>query len=146
MPRPVGYGRPGTAVFPAAWGVTNGRVIGDTLDSTITISRPGGTPSWNATSGRTETQAASPIYQGPASLIPDTDATREIAVAEDPVPVRVYEIKLEHATVGVKAGMKVLVNTSPDPMLVAQSLTVTGVEYDTRRFSRVLTATLNQTR
>lgn len=145
MSRPVGYGRPGTPVFPDCWDQHAGKVLATTHDSTVTIGRPGGTPVWSDVRGQTETPAAVAAYDGPASLRPasESDGDTERVVGEDPVTVVRYQVALPRPAAGVEVGHVVHVDASPDNELVGRDLTVIKVEYGDRRFTRLVYATLN---
>lgn len=145
MPRPVGYGRPGTRVFPAGWDTVAGRVLDDTFDSTVQIGPAGGTRTWSDADRQTVTAPAAAVYSGAASVRPasDNDSDAERVVGEDAVTVARYQVTLPRPTSGIAAGHLVTVAASPDVGLVNRTLTVVGVEYGDRRFTRIVYATLN---
>lgn len=142
MPRPVGYGRPGTPVFPAGWQTNAARVVEGTLDCTVEIRPTGTVTAWNPVRRVTETVPAPPSYTGPAAVTPvSIDDGDQPTVAEDVVPVRRYEIALEHDASAVAVDHVVKVTASPnEPMLDGRRLKVTSVELGSRRFSRVIQA------
>lgn len=145
MPRPVGYGRPGTKVIPDGWAASQAKVIENTLDFTVTIAPPGGKPDWNAETGQTETPAAADLYSGPASVTPVVEDGQRPELGDDYVPARRYQVELQHVTAGLAAaldaGLIVTVVTSPDPELPAKTrLKVTAVEVASRHFGRILQA------
>jgi len=142
MPRPVGYGRPGTKVFPDGWAEAHAVVVDGTHDSTVTVGEPGGSPQWSAEAKATLTLPVAPAYTGKATITPVAqDGEQQAAVAEDVVPVRRYEVKLLHAAAGVEVDHVVTVLASPDPeFATGRRLKVTAVEKGSRRFSRVLIA------
>lgn len=145
MPRPVGYGRPGTKVIPTDWQATNARVIESTLDCTVSIAPPGTAAGWNDDTDQTETGAAAALYAGPASVTPVVEVSAHPVMADDEVPARRYQVELLHVTAGLAAaldaGLVITVDTSPDPELPAGSrLRVTSVEVASRHFGRILQA------
>jgi hypothetical protein len=143
MPRPVGYGRPGTKVIPDDWGVTQGRVWEGTFEATVTVGAPGGTPGRNSVTRQTETTPVAPIYTGPASVSPDVEVGAEPTIGEDQVPLRGYLVELPHTVTAAAAGMVVTVSSCPlETALEGRRLIVTTVEYDPRRFTRILHADL----
>lgn len=147
MPLPrQAQGRPGTVVIPAGWGAAHAGVVEKALAtaSQVQIGAIGSAPAWNDDRGQTETTGPEPVYAGPAELMVVTDTTRALTVVEDPVKQRVYEVTLTHgATAEIAVGMGVTVDPDDtDPALAGKTLTVAAIERGTRRFSRVLLATL----
>lgn len=143
MPRPThAMGRPGTQVFPADWTDTHAAVVDTTLDCAVRIGVPGALPRWVEERKQTETQAQAPVYAGPASVTPVAeDSGGQPVVAQDVVPIRIYEVKLLHVAIGVQVDHVITIDVCPkDPMLVGRRLRVTGIEKGSRRFSRILTA------
>lgn len=137
--RPVGYGRPGTSIVPEG----QGPVVTATLTATVKIGPLSANPVWNDESGQTETVVADPVYEGAAALMPVSDTARALSVVEDPVSTRVYDVTLPaSAGAGITTAHYVQVVSDPDPELVGKHLEVQAVEHGTRRFSRVLLATL----
>lgn len=145
MPRPVGYGRPGTPVFPPDWQATHGVVLETTLDCTVEIGPPtGGAPAWNPVTEQSEATPGTPVYTGPASIAVVSDTDRTVDAVDDMVPTREYFIALPVDTAGIDADEHTIrVTDCPDPMLTGQSLAITGIVRGGRRFSRILRATLN---
>lgn len=145
MPRPVGYGRPGTPVFPAGWADAAAGVMNRTHESAVKIGAPGSTPTWDEASRRTLVATAAPAYDGPASIRPasDNDGASEPVVGEEQVTVSRYQVGLPQPTGGIVVGHVVSVASSPDMALVGRTLTVVAVEYGDRRFTRLLYATRN---
>lgn len=145
MPRPVGYGRPDTKVFPTGWAEAAAGVMDRTHESAVKIGTPGTTPAWDETSRRTLATAAAAAYDGPASIRPasDSDGASEPVVGAEQVTVTRYQVGLPQPTGGIEVGHVVTVDTSPDAALVERTLTVVAVEYGDRRFTRLLYATLN---
>jgi hypothetical protein len=150
MPRPrQAMGRPGTAVIPESWGETHAAVIDRTHASTVRIGPAGGTPTRNPGTRQMETTPAQPVYVGRASImlasaiggLPGAPAV----VVEDEVSAISYEVTLPYAaSAAVAVGHDVTVDDSdPDPALAGQMLRVVSIERGSRRFSRVLLATLN---
>lgn len=145
MPRPrQSHGRPGTQVFPDNWQAEHAQVIATTFDSVIKIGTAG-PPAWNSTRNQTETAIVAPVYDGPAAIGPiSTSDGRQLEVVDELTHPRSYEISLEVGAAGLKPGQRVLVDESPDTMLPAGSLLIVdSVERSSRRFSRVLYATLD---
>lgn len=158
MPRPLHYGRPGSQVLPTGWAESQAPVISNILAGsgcTITITPPvgaagSGTTAWNREAKATETTPAAAVYG------PDVDPHAGVAsitlTAEGPVldivdtkpTTTTYEIRLPwDAPAACNApGSVVRVVTDPDPDLVGKTLIVQQAERDTRRFSRILYATL----
>jgi hypothetical protein len=137
-------GRPGTAVIPASWGEAHSAVVDKTHASTVRIGPAGGAPTRNPGTRQMETTPAVPVYVGSASIMlasPD----QVVTVVEDDVATAVYEVTLPYAaSVAVQVGHDITVNDSdPDPALAGQVLKVAAIERGSRRFSRVLFATLN---
>lgn len=146
MPRPVGYGRPATPVFPPAWSATHAAVEDTTYESTILITTADATTSWDPELRQTVTAPADTAYDGAASIRPgmrdDLDPGRP-NVAEDLVRSQDFAISLPAPVAGIEEGMVVTINASPDATLEGRTLTVTAVERGDRRFSRLLGAVLN---
>lgn len=142
MPRPVGYGRPGTKVIPDDWQTTQGAVVDSTHDCTVTVGPTGIQRRWNPETSQSETVPVDPVYAGAATVTPVIETTGQPILAQDEVPTRRYEVKLTQAAAGVEVGHVVRISVSPDPDLVGTVLTVTSVEAASRRFSRVLQAVL----
>lgn len=148
MPRPRrSQGRPGTAVIPAGWGDAHAPVVGRTLtNATVAIGPAGGTSSWNEGRGQTETAAAGAVYAGPASIMPVSDTARILTVVEDPTSTRVYDVTLDLSHAGadlIQAEHVIRVTGCDDAQLVTKTLTISGIERGSQRFSRVLLAVLN---
>lgn len=147
MPLPrQAQGRPGTAVIPARWAQSHAGVIdrATATASKVKIGPPGGTSAWNEGLGRTVTLPAGSIYDGPAELMAVSDTARALTVVEDPVKTRVYDVTLPYAAgAGILAEMVITVDVGdPDPTLAGRTLRVHAVERGSRRFSRVLLASL----
>lgn len=145
MPRPVGYGRPGTSVFPAGWSTTAAGVLNRTHESTVTIGPRSATRTWRDADQQTVTSAAAAAYDGIASVRPasESDGSAQPVVGEEQVAVARYQVGLPQPTAGIQVGHVVHVVSSPDAALVGRDLTVVEVEYGDRRFTRHLYATLN---
>jgi hypothetical protein len=146
MPRPrQAQGRPGTPVIPTGWAEAHSHVIDRALStaSTVTIGPAGGTSQWNEGLGRTVTQPAAAVYDGPAELMA-ADLGRAVTVVEDPIKTRVYDVTLPYdASALVAVDHVITVDAGdPDPMLAVRTLHVSAIERGTRRFSRVLLAVL----
>lgn len=145
MPRPVGYGRPGTPVFPPAWARTLAAVESTTYESLIVISPVAATATWDPANRQTVTTAAAAAYDGPASLRPPTRDGLDPAqqnVAEKLVRVNELEVCLPMPTSGIEAGMVLTIVDSPDAELIGRTASVSYVEHGDRRFTRLLGATL----
>lgn len=141
MPRPVGYGRPGTKVIPDGWQESNAKVVEGTFDCTVEVGRAGMTAQWNEANKQTESVPAAPAYDGPASITPvEQDSSNQVVDAGDVIPTRQYAVKLPWAAAAVEVDHIVTVVTAPDPMLAGRRLRVTSVEMSSRRFSRLLIA------
>lgn len=140
MARPVGYGRPDTKVFPDGWQAAGAAVVADTYDCTISIGPAGTAPAWDDAAGATLSGAAATVYVGPASITPSSEDGQESAVAEDVVPTRSYEVKIQHTEADVQVGHVITVTAAPDGALVGERLKVVAVEMGSRRFSRLLIA------
>ncbi|UUW88464.1 DUF6093 family protein [Pimelobacter simplex] len=145
MPRPVGYGRPGTPVFPDGWATAAAGVLDDTHESAVTIAAPGATHGWSESDGQTVTTPASPSYDGPATIRPASEAegSSEPVAGEEQVTVTRYQVGLPQPTGGITVGQVVHVVSSPDAAVVGRDLTVVDIEHGDRRFTRYLYATLN---
>lgn len=143
--RPVGYGRPGTKVFPDGWAENAAHVFEGTLECQITIGPlTGGAPTWNPDTKQTESSAGTPIYDGAASISVITDTSRITIAAEDEVPVRRYAITLPADTAGIDPeGHVVKVTASPDAMLTGATFAIESITRGGRRFTRELVTTLN---
>lgn len=146
MPRPrQAQGRPGTVVIPDGWSEAHAHVIDRTLASTIKIGLASTEPVWNDGRGQSETVVVDPVFDGPASLMVVSDTARALTVVEEPIKSRVYDITLSLAQAGadlVAVGHQVSVTACDDAGLEGKSLRVAAIERGTRRFSRVLLATL----
>lgn len=148
MPRPTqAQGRPGTSVIPPGWQAGHAPVITRALmNAAVTIGPAGGTTAWNEGTGQTETAAAVPVYSGAAAIMPVSDSARILTVVEDPTSTRVYDVTLSLDVAGVDLVAPdhvITVIESDDPALTGKTLTVSGIERGTERFSRVLLAVLN---
>lgn len=147
MPLPHHPGLPGSRVIPDGWAAAHAPVVTRTLDCTITIGPPGGAPTFNPATRRTETVATTPSYAGPASIglasIGGSSENKRVDAADDQVEVRAYLIKLPAgAGDAVQVDHVVRIDTSPDGGLDGTRLIVTGLARPGREFSRVLTARL----
>lgn len=136
--RPVGYGRPGTPVIPAAWQAIGATVFADTFDCTVKVGPAGGAPAWNEATGQTETPMANPIYDGPASISVAANSTATVDVADDQIPLVRYLVELPVDTAAITDEHFVLVVASPDPMLTGRRLDINAVVRGSRRFTRLL--------
>lgn len=146
MPRPVGYGRPGTRVVPEGWAENFAAIETTTYESTIIIAPAAAAPTWDPVLRQTTTTAPDAAYDGPASLRPPTRddlAPAQQNVAEDLVRVTDLEVCLPMFTGGIEPGMVVTIVDSPDATLTGRTATVAYVEHGDRRFTRLLGATLN---
>lgn len=138
-------GRPGTVVVPADWAVAPAAIVARALASTVQIGPLTGEPQWDPGLRRTVSGGLDPVYDGPASVMAVSDSARALTVVEDPVAARVYDITLALARTGadlVQAEHVVLVTACDDAALQGKRLHVHQVEKGTRRFSRVLLASL----
>lgn len=139
-------GRPGTKVFPDDWAATHAGVIANAVSnaSKVTIGPAGGTSSWNEGLGRTVTMPKTPVYAGPAELMPVSDTARALLVVEDPVKARVYDVTLPTvATKAIEVDMVLTVDPADaDAFLAGRTLRVGHIERGSRRFSRPLLAVL----
>lgn len=141
MPRPVGYGRPNTSVFPARWAADAAAVLDDTYESVVKVGLPG-EPVWSEEQGRSVVTVPDPVYDGPATITPISDSDDAPMVGGDQVPTVRYEVKVPAPTVGLTPDHWISVTSSADPGLVGRILHVDSVEHGDRRFSRILYATL----
>jgi hypothetical protein len=135
-------------VIPANWAAGHAAVIDKTHASTVRIGPAGSAPVRNPGTRQMETAAASPVYVGRATLMLASAVGglpgQPTVVVEDEVSVVAYEVTLPHAaSTAVQVGHVITVdNADPDPALAGRSLRVASVERGSRRFSRVLLATL----
>lgn len=137
-------GRPGTAVIPAGWALAPAAIVERTLASTVRIGTVSTEPVWNEGLGQSESGGLEAVYTGPASIMAANDGSNP-TVVEDTVATRVYDITLALSRPGadlVASEHLVLVEACDDPALVGRRLQVQQAERGTRRFSRVLRATL----
>lgn len=143
--RPVGYGRPGTEVFPDDWQDDHAAVFAGTLECTVTIGpTTAGAGTFQDADGQTHTTAGTAIYTGPASISVVTDTSRVVQTAEDRVPLRRYDVRLPVDTAGIDPeAHSVRVTASPDAMLTGRTLSIESVQRGGRRFTRSLITTLN---
>jgi hypothetical protein len=132
--------------IPGDWTSTPAAVIDSATAtaSTVTIGAPGGTSSWNEGLGRTITEPQNPVYVGAAELMAVSDTARAATVVEDPVKEQVYDVTLPYAASVTLAPARVIPSDvgDPDPMLAGRSLRVLAIERGSRRFSRVMLASL----
>lgn len=138
-------GRPGTTVIPADWATAPAAIVARALPSTVRIGTPATQPKWNEGRGQSESGGLVAVYTGPASIMAVSDTARAATVVEDPVTTRVYDITLALSRPGadtVGAGHTVIVDACDDAALVGRRLEVQDAERGSRRFSRVLLATL----
>lgn len=145
MPRPRrAMGRPGTVVVPATWAADHAAVIDRTLPATVRIGLPG-TPEWSDANHRDEQSLGAPVYDGPAEIMLVTDTAKAQVSADERVESRRYEVKLPAgAAAAITTEMVVEVDTDTDPQLVGKRLSIDAIERGSRRFSRVLIATLTR--
>lgn len=136
--RPVGYGRPGTAVVPADWQAIGAAVMAETFDCTVRIGAPGGEPAWNDATGQTETPMSDPVYDGPAAITAAANSTATVDVADDQIPLVRYLVELPVDAAGITDEHFVQVTASPDPMLTGARLDINAVVRGDRRFTRLL--------
>lgn len=130
--------------IPSDWATGPTSVIGLTLASTVRIGTVSDEPQWNEARGQSESGGLNTVYAGPASIMA-ADEGRTLTVAEDAVTSRVYDITVALARTGadlIVAEHVVLVEACDDQALVGRRLQVHEVERGSRRFSRVLLATL----
>lgn len=148
MPRASSHhGRGGASqVIPAGWADAAAPVVERSLATsgcTVRIGLPGDEPAWNPETRKVETPPAVPVYDGAAAIMLAQDTSDgERTVADDDVQAATYEVLLPRAAGGVEVGHQVTVVTDPD-LPAGAVLTVTAVEHGSRRFSRVVYATLN---
>lgn len=153
MPRPIHHRGSGRGhVIPRDWTAAPSRVVTDTLTESgclVAIGEPGGEPVWNPTTKQVETPDVDPIYSGPGEIALVTDADTVRMVVGDEVSTRVYGVTLpadaaliDDDGAPVQVGHVIRVLADPDPLLVGRVMTLKAIEYGTRRFSRVLLATL----
>lgn len=148
MPRTrQSQGRPGTPVVPAGWSTSHGAVIARALTAaTVAIGPNGGTTAWNEGTGQTETTAAAAVYEGAASVMAVSDTARILTAVADPTSTRVYDVTLPLAGTGVdniRPDHVITVTACDDAQLVGKTLSISGIERGSARFSRVLLAVLN---
>ena len=141
----TGSGRRG--VVPADWASHAGAVVDQaTTDANCTVTvgpAAGGAPVFNPTLGYSEVPAGTPVYTGPAVIMAVSATDRRQTVAEDEVASLVYDVTLlGDATGAITIDHVVKVTASDDPALTGRTLSVSEVERGSRRFSRVLLATL----
>ncbi|WP_109507353.1 DUF6093 family protein [Nocardioides speluncae] len=133
-------------VIPADWQHHHAPTIEATLASTVAIGPAAGTPAWNPATKQTETAAVPPVYDGPAAVqavAAGLGGNTSKRVAEELVPHRSYEVTLPwDATTEVTTDHVVTVTADEDPDMVGRRFTINTIERGTRRFSRVLQATL----
>lgn len=148
MPRPSSHGRR-TPVIPTGWADAAAPTIGDAIalsGCTVTIGPAGGLPTWNPTAKVTETTPVTPVYNGPAAITVAGNSDRSLDVVDQPTATRLYEVRLpldqDAATELVEIGHVITVTADRDPQLAGATMRVQAVERDTRRFSRLIYATL----
>ena len=149
MPRPRshhGRGGAGSQVIPTGWADAAASVVERSVATsgcTVRIGPPGGASAWNAEARKVETPTAAPVYEGPAEIMLAGDTgDGERTTAEVDVQAATYQVRLPVALAGVEPGHQVLVVTDPD-LPAGAVLTVTQVAHGSRRFSRLVYATLN---
>lgn len=148
MPRArQAQGRPGTPTIPPGWQAGHAPVVTRALmNAAVTIGPAGGTTDWNEGAGQTETAAAAPVYSGAAAIMAVSDSARILTVVDDPTSTRVYDVTLSLDAAGVdliESEHVIRVTASDDAMLTGKTLSISGIERGTERFSRVLLAVLN---
>ena len=145
MPRPLTHGRPGSRVIPTDWAAQHAPVVDNMVESTgcmIRISRTTG----RAFDGERTVVTQGVVYDGPAAIMLMTDTSRIVFPAEAQTAVSTYEITLPvDVPPGIDFGQTVVVTTAPGDLALDDGarLVVSRVERGTRRFSRVIQATLN---
>jgi hypothetical protein len=138
-------GRPDSRVIPTGWSENHAPVVDRTLASTVQIGPAGTVPGWNEGRGQSESVGLPAVYDGPASLMVVSDTARALLVVEDPYKCRVYDVTPPLARTGaalVVVGHEITVTACDDADLEGKRLRVAAIERGTRRFSRVLLATL----
>ena len=144
-PLPPHYGLPGAKVIPEGWAAAHAAVVASTYDCTVVIGPTGGATGWVEERGQSETAAALPVYEGPASVgLVTTNDGRRVEAADDHDDERLYEVKIPAGAAQVVAvGHRVLITVCPNPALVDARLLVTSYALPGREFSRSLICALN---
>jgi hypothetical protein len=133
-------------VIPADWQTHHSTVVDEATEDvacTVTIGPPdGGVPAYDATNGYT-VSTGTPVYTGPAGIMPVSSKERLLVVAEEQIATLLYRVTLLADAEGVTVDHVVRVTSCDDPDLIGKTLTVGTIERGSRRFSRILLATLN---
>lgn len=144
------YGRPGTAVIPAAWAASHAPVVeGFMTEATVSLRKPGGTQ--GAFDPDTGTYAFVPFPPFATGVPARVQALTEISVpaadaAGESVRVLGYRVSIPASTPTADLDEGILVDFTEcagDALLEGSSLHVTDIVRGTHRFERDLICDLN---
>lgn len=137
-------------VFPHGWQTRHAAVVTDTIvtgdgaTSRVKIRTPtSGATEWDPVDRVSKAVPGEPVYDGPATITALAAGDPRVEAVAEQVPTRVYEVALPWTTASIGTEHVIdVADDDPDPLLAGRRLTIDHVERGTRRFSRLLTATL----
>lgn len=91
-----------------------------------TISRSGGDPVRNETTGQLEPAPSTTVYTGPCLVTPE-GGDRVVNFGEGPVVTRQHTVQIEDLTVDVQVEDTVSITASRDPLAVGRTMRVLDV-------------------
>lgn len=108
------------------------------MTDTCTITGPGGTPSFNSSTGAITASAGASLYSGKCRVKPANVQDRQVQAGERSVQVWPYVVSVPMSATGVGVDAVVTVTASADPELVGQVLIVKDVTRGTNVTARRL--------
>lgn len=143
MPRPVGYGRPGTKVIPDDWAANHGVIVDSTHSGTVALREPGGTPGgWDEEAQQTGTVPHAAYATIPCQVHALAGESRVVLTADDVEIVADYLLTVSRSVDGALEGHLALVTDTGDAALDGKTLEIVRVARGTDRFQRDLYCTL----
>lgn len=127
MPRPTrSYGRPGTAVIPAAWAASHRPVADGTMTAHAEVRQPGTVQAWSAASEQMVAAPRDPYYTGRCRVQALATQAHTVVVAADPEVVASYLVTVSAAAAPAEGDL-VTVTDSGDDLLDDRTLLVVQV-------------------
>lgn len=148
MPRPVGYGRPGTRVIPEQWAATHERIAAGTHNCAMTLRRPaadqtGDHGGFDWDTGRTDpVQGAAYATNVHITITAEDQRDAEATVGEEQVTVPLYRIGLSNHLPCREGDIGEVLASPDDPLLVGRLFRVEQVLLGEHRFERDLLCVL----
>lgn len=94
------------------------------MTSTCSITRPGGEPVWDETTGTYTDPTPIDVYSGPCRIRPAATQGRTAEAGEATALLSTFRVQLPFAVTGVDVGHRVTVDSSPDPALTGRAMVV----------------------